>query len=574
MHPKLSNGSVGGTKGSFGVSGDHVSERRVVRKRLWAVGGILCAGSLTLAACGTSSSNASPNQSSSTTVPNATSTSGSSTPVRGGTIVTAIDSDPPTLDWTYSTSTVTYEVAWNIFEQLFALDAHSQPKPMLASGYTVGSKGLHYKIQLRHGITFQNGQALTSADVVASIGRWEKVSSVGQTVAEHVKSVAADGTYAVEITLYSAFSPLIADLATVAQACIIIPASIAQAAGTSPLTNAQSIGTGPYKLKKWVRGQYIELSRWSGYKALPKADDWGGIAGHKAAYAADLKYDIVPSASTRLSGLESGQFQLADTLTAQDYPEIKGNSSIKPVLVPYSNQLMIVFNKKKGPFVSQSMREAINLVSNKRDILAAAFGPKRFWSMGDSLFFPNQGSLYTTVGDTAYKAYDPSRAKALMRSAGYKFSRPIRILVTQTYPYMYNAGVALAAELQQIGVKTKVLTYDWPTDLADRKNPNAWDLFITGFAPLFDPSQLLWILPSYNGWYNSPKMQKLLSDWDKASTPSTKKTVLDEIQRLQWSQLPIVKLGNQNGLEGAASKLHGFGTLAGSDVLWNASLSK
>lgn len=540
--------------------------------RLTPVRSVALAGAaaLVLAACGGAGSTSSPSaQTATTTHPTST-----SAPVKGGTLHVAIVSDPPTLDWTYSTSTITYEVAWNIFEQLFALDGQSTPKPMLATGYKVGPHGLHYTINLRHGVKFQNGQEMTSKDVVASIQRWEKVSSVGGTAAKHISSVTAPSAFAVDITLSSPFAPLIADLATVAQACVIIPASIAAAAGTNPLSNSQIIGTGPYKLTKWTRGQVVELTRWSGYQPLPKSDNWGGIAGYKAAYLKHLDFEIVPSASTRLSGLQTNEFQLADTLTAQDYSLFSGNTSIKPIIVPSANQLMIVFNKKTGPFVNQTMRSAINLVANKKAMLAAAFGPQRFWSMNDAMFFPNQGSLYTTVGQSAYKAYDPTKAKAMMKSAGYNFSRPIRILVTKTYPYMYNAGVALAAELHQIGVKTKVLVYDWPTDLAQRKNPNAWDVFITGFAPLFDPSQVLWILPTYNGWYNSPQMQALLAKWSANTSSSKSTSILDSIQRLEWAQLPIVKIGNERDLLGASASLDGYAAFAGSDVLWNAWLAK
>lgn len=535
---------------------------------VWQKGGaafvVLALGGMVLAGCTSSNSPGAATNGAST----------QSSPVSGGTLNVAVVSDPPTLDWTYSTSTITYEVAWNIFEQLFALDNNSTPKPMLATSYNVGSHGLHYVIGLRSGIKFQNGQSMTSADVVASIERWEKVSSVGSTVAKHVASVTAAGPLTVDITLSSPFSPLIADLATVAQACVIIPASIAEAAGTNPLTNAQIIGTGPYELTKWVRGQVVQLTRWNGYKPLPKSDNWGGVAGYKAAYLQSLNFDIVPSASARLSGLLTGEFQLADTLTAQDYPEFTGQDTVKPIIVPSSNQLMVVFNKLQGPFVSTKMREAINLVIDKKAMLAGAFGPSKFWSLSDSMFFPNQGSLYTTTGESDYQAYDPTKAKALIKAAGYDSAHPITILVTQTYPYMYNAGVVLAQELQQIGVKTNVLVYDWPTDLAERKDPSAWDIFITGFAPLFDPTQLLWILPTYNGWYDSPQMQHLLADWSSTTNASAKKNILDQIQQLEWTQLPIVKVGNERDLNGGSTGLDGYSSFAGSDVLWNAWLAK
>lgn len=523
--------------------------------------------SIILAACGSSSSSAK-SASSNKSVAAAP----ASTPVSGGTANIAIVSDPPTLDWTYSTSTITHEVSWNIFEQLFALDKNYKIRPMLATGYTMSADGLKYTIPLRTNVHFQNGQAMTAADVVASINRWGEISSPGILAMSHIASVTASNAYTVVITMKEPYSPLISDLASPDQAAVIIPASIATAAGKNPLTDAQIIGTGPYKLVSWQRGQRIVLQKWTGYSALPASDNWGGLAGHKVAYITTLNYDVVPSASVRLSGLQTGEFTLATELSSDSYSQLTQSPAIKPVSVQPADALYEVFNKQLGPFTNPLMREALNLVSNKPQIASAAFGNSKFWSLGDSMFFPQQKSLYVTNGKSVYDSYNPTKAKQLMQQAGYNFNRPLRILVTKTYPYMYNAGVALAQELNSIGVKTDVIVYDWPTDLATRKNPNAWDLFITSFAAEFDPTQLLWISPSYNGWYNSPQMQKDLSNWTSATTSSARTSALQAIQTTEWQQLPAVKIANQILLEGYSTKLQGFHSYL-DVVMWNTWLS-
>lgn len=529
---------------------------------------LVTALALVLAACGSASSGSSAAQSSS-----AATTSAVATPVSGGTANIAIVSDPPTLDWTYSTSTITHEVSWNIFEQLFALDKNYEIRPMLATGYSMSANGLTYTIPLRTDVHFQNGQPMTSADVVASIDRWGSISNPGILAMSHIASVTAPDTHTVVITLKQPYSPLISDLASPDQACIIIPASIAQAAGKSPLTDSQIIGTGPYKLVAWNRGQNIELVKWNGYSALPASDNWGGLAGHKVAYIDKLNYDIVPSSSVRLSGLQTGEFTVATQLSSDSYTQLTQTPSVRAVSVQPANALYIVFNKQVGPFTNPLMREAINLVANKPQIAASAFGNPKFWSLSNAMFFPQQKSLYVTTGKSVYDSYDPTKAAQLMKQAGYDFNRPLRILVTKTYPYMYNAGVALAQELNAIGVKTDVMVYDWPTDLALRKNPNAWDLFITGFSVEFDPTQLLWISPSYNGWYNSPTMQQDLSNWTSATTDTARLAALKAIQATEWKELPGVKIANQVVLEGASTKLSNFHSYL-DVVMWNTWLAK
>lgn len=522
--------------------------------------------SMLLAACGSGSASSSSSKS-------PTPAASANAPVSGGTANIAIVSDPPTLDWTYSTSTITHEVSWNIFEQLFALDSSYQIRPMLATGYKMSTDGLTYTIPLRTGVNFQNGQPMTATDVVASIKRWGEISSPGILAMAHISDVTASNSHTVVITMKQPYSPLISDLASPDQAAIIIPASIAQAAGKTPLTDAQIIGTGPYKFVSWQRGQKIVLQKWSGYSALPASDNWGGLAGHKVAYIDQLNYDIVPSSSVRLSGLQTGEFTVSTQLSSDSYSQLAQTPTVKPVSVQPANALYIVFNKKVGPFTNPLMRQAINLVANKPQIASAAFGNQKFWTLSNAMFFPQQKPLYVTSGESVFKSYDPQKAAQLMKQAGYDPARPLKILVTKTYPYMYNAGVALAQELNSIGIKTDVIVYDWPTDLATRKNPNAWDLFITSFSVEFDPTQLLWISPAYNGWYNSPQMKQDLNNWTSATTSAQRETALKAIQTTEWQELPAVKIANQTVLEGTSSKLQNFHSYL-DVVMWNTWLSK
>lgn len=539
---------------------------RASNRRL-AAAALAAAAAVTLAACSSGSGAAK----------GAGTTTGSAgSPVFGGTAHIAIVSDPPSLDWTDSTSTITRTVAANIFEQLFTLDKNYAIRPMLATGYQVSKDGLTYTIPLRTGVSFQNGQPMTATDVIASLKRWGSISSVGLEAYPQIKAITAPDSHTVTITLKKPYASLIPDLASPVQAAVIIPASIATAAGTHPLTNAQTIGTGPYKLVEWIHNQVVELTAWKGYSPLPKADDWGGFAGYKVAYLKNLDFDVTPSTDVELSGLQTGEFQVATNLSSDSYSQMTQDSAITPVPVQPANALYLVFNKKEQPFKNQLMREAINLVANKSQLAAAGFGNSKFWSLDDAMFFPQQSGLglYTTAGSADYTAYNPAKAKALMKQAGYNFSRPIRILVTKAYPYMYNSGVALAQELNNIGVKTDVLVYDWPTDLAQRKNPASWDIFITGFAAeADDPTQLLWITPTYNGWYDSPQMQADLATYEQATTPAGRQAAMNAIQQTEWTQLPAVKVANQTLLEGTSAKLHGFQPYF-SQVMWNTWLSQ
>src|SRR5699024_12329481 len=112
-------------------------------------------------------------------------------PVEGGTFKVAIGSEPDSLDWMYISATATRDIAWHIFENLFALDKDFKARPMIAEGYEISNDETTYTITLRDDVLFHNGAAVSADDVVASIERWREVSSVGSITSEYIDQVQA-----------------------------------------------------------------------------------------------------------------------------------------------------------------------------------------------------------------------------------------------------------------------------------------------------------------------------------------------------------------------------------------------
>src|SRR5262249_22737294 len=93
------------------------------------------------------------------------------TPRMGGVLKVASIGEPATLDIQATTTTLTYEIRWHVYEPLFTHDRAWNPIPHLADGDVVSDRGLRHTITLRRGVKFHNGKEMTSADVVASLKR-------------------------------------------------------------------------------------------------------------------------------------------------------------------------------------------------------------------------------------------------------------------------------------------------------------------------------------------------------------------------------------------------------------------
>src|SRR5439155_19672727 len=101
-------------------------------------------------------------------------------PRMGGVLKVASIGEPPTLDLQATTTSLTYQIMWHVYEPLFTHDRGWTPVPHLAESHAISDRGLRHVITLRKGVKFHNGKEMTAADAVASLKRWGQVSTLGR----------------------------------------------------------------------------------------------------------------------------------------------------------------------------------------------------------------------------------------------------------------------------------------------------------------------------------------------------------------------------------------------------------
>src|SRR5204863_4581970 len=130
---------------------------------------------------------------------------------------------------------------WHIYEALYTYDRNFTPIPMLAEGHTITDGGRRYTITLRKGIRFHNGKEMTAADVVASLGRWGKISTLGKPLWKNVESIEAKDAATVVLHLKDPSGSLLFGLGRANNGGAIYPKEVVDAAGDGPIK--EFIGT-------------------------------------------------------------------------------------------------------------------------------------------------------------------------------------------------------------------------------------------------------------------------------------------------------------------------------------------
>ncbi len=482
---------------------------------------------------------------------------------KGGIVNVATVGEPPTLDPMVSTADLVGIITQHFFETLYTFDKNWKVTPLLAETMPdLSPDGRVYTIRLRQGVTFHDGSAMTSEDVVASLKRWMEVASRGKQTAGNIQAVEAVDPATIRITLKEPYAPLLALLSFNNAAAVIMPAKRME----NPLK--EPVGTGPYKLKERKADQYIQLVRHDGYKSRPGEPD--GYGGARRQILDEIRFVPVPDPNTRIEGAISGQFDYADALPVEAYDRLKGQKNVQPVLLKPFGWPVFVMNTKQGLMTSQDARTALRTALSMEDMLAAAFGSPNFYALNASMY-PKSYAWYTEAGtEGGYNVADPDKAKALLKKAAYD-GKPLRILTSRQYEFHYKMAQVAAEYLKQAGFAVDMQVVDWATLTQRRADPALWDIYITHSPFLPEPALIGLLAESAPGWWSTPARKQAVDAFNTESDPQKRIALWANVQKVIYAETPSIKIGDFNGLSAQSTKVDGV-VPAPWPYFWNASV--
>lgn len=475
----------------------------------------------------------------------------------------AFNAQPPTLDPLVTTVTATRDVARHIFESLVVFNYDYEVKPMLAESWEESSDGKMYTFHLREGIKFHNGKEMTADDVVASMNRWKDKSVYAQAFfvgAEFRKE--DDYTVSLELENPSVF--ILPLMASMDQFPVIMPEEVVNAATETGVE--EYIGTGPFKFEEWKQDQYILLERYAGYQPVDYPSD--GLSGKKEALVEKLYFDIVTDSSTRLTGLQSGEYDVASMIDLDMLEELKRHPDLEPYH-SFSEPVGLIFNKFEGLMTDMTLRQAINAALDQDAIGIAANVNKESYRLDSGYMQKEQVEWYSDAGSELYNQKDEEKAKELLERSNYN-GETIRLLTTRDYPYIYNSAVVIQSQLTEVGMNVELEVYDWATVVSRRADPSNWEMLVTGLPVTPSPVEGLVFTGKWIDGPNDEKIEELLNGIRTATDIDEAKKLWDELQGYSWEFLPFVKLHDRSALMGARANVEGLTNPFGpGPILWN-----
>lgn len=462
-------------------------------------------------------------------------------PVKGGSLKVGLHIPLPTLDWQSTVGHPLPHVMGHVFEGLFGLGKDLNAQPELAESVDAAGDGKTWTVKLRQGVKFHNGQVLEAADVKASLERWRKVGPKGSGL-DSLASIDVPSADTVVMKFNASMGRyLLLLLGSDENKAVIMPRAIAEAS-TTPGKLTEVVGTGPYRFIEYKEDQYAKLQRFDDYVARSDAPNYQ--TGKKVANLDEIIFWIVPEASTRVAGLESGEYDVITEVPEGEAKRLAGNAELDAIKNGPGVLMYMMFNHRKGPTSDLNIRKAIQSMVDPKEIASVAVSDPDFALTNPSIYAP-ESAYNSDAGSDLYKPGDIDKAKEYLAAAGYK-GEPISIQVISTSTQQNRVAVALVEEAKRAGINMVINSYDLNTWVAKRRDPNALNIYTSG-GYWVDPS--LWNA-EFNGKFPSPEVgfdsdeTKAIFAKLAAETEFAKRKALGEdLQRSFYKQVAMVNLG-------------------------------
>jgi peptide/nickel transport system substrate-binding protein len=498
----------------------------------------------------------------------------------GGKVVRAVmHGDIPTFDPIWTTANMAAYHGIMVYDTLFGIDQDYRVQPQMVSRWGLSDDKLTYSFELRDGLRWHDGTAVTAADCVASIRRWAARDGAGQHMMPRVKDIAAKDEKTFTIALKEPYGLVIEALAKTSTPLSFMMRK--KDAETDPMQKvAETVGSGPFTLNlaETKLGSHYVYDRNPNY--VPRGEAPSGIAGGKVVKLDRVILQVMPDSQTAVSALQAGEIDFFEMPPIDLLPQLESDRNIKiDVLNKAGNIGSIHPNFLHPPFNNVNARRALLYLVKQEDFLKATFSDPRYYRTCGAYLACGTAMENDANTDWFKGGQNIARARELFKEAGYD-GKPVVLMQATNIDYMRNSAEILAQALRQAGVNVQMIPMDWANVVQRRSVKSApdqggWNLFITsgGAAETSNPIGLFSHTAvgekGWFGWAQDEKHEELRTKWAMAPTLEERRAVARELQANAWSFVPRIYYGQWLQPVAHRANLRGFAYISGVIPFWN-----
>ncbi|HEX3437699.1 MAG TPA: ABC transporter substrate-binding protein [Pseudacidobacterium sp.] len=448
----------------------------------------------------------------------------------GNTVTVLIENSPTNLDPRIGVDAQSERIDSLIFDSLVRKDDHFNLQPSLAERWDTPDP-LTYIFHLRDGVHFQDGRALTSADVKYTLDTilQGKVISVKANAYQTIDHIEAPDHLTVIIHLKKPDPALLWNLSDGGFG--VVPAGSGRDFWKHP------IGSGPFQFVSQEQDKDVIIERaphsWQTQPAIER-----------------VRFAVVPDATTRALELQKGSADAAiNALPSDTVYALRGARNLQVDSSPGTTLVYLVFNTRDSALRDAHVRKAIALAINRPLIIHSLYRDQA--RLAESVLPPEH---WAWNGNVDSHAFDLAAANALLDGAGYtrkadgfRFHIGMKTSTDETSRLL---AMVVQQQLSQAGIAVDLRSYEFATFYADISRgifqlaPSRWiggneapDIFRYSFATSSFPPH-----GANRGFYANPEVDHLLDDAASGVDQQHQQADYARVQQILAKEMPTINL--------------------------------
>jgi peptide/nickel transport system substrate-binding protein len=491
------------------------------------------------------------------------------------TAVIQVQQEPDTLDPYVSAMNATTALCSLFYSGLALVDDKGEWQPDLAEALpAVKDGGLRIVYHLRPGLKWQDGQALTAADVVATykLIMDPTFPSLSRAGYDQLKAVTAPDARTVVLAFKAPYAPYMELFP------FILPAHVLKASAhpEREAWNREPVGSGPYKLVSWSSGDrlvaHANPTYFRGAPAIPH-----------------LEVRFINQDMTAFNLWRSGELDLFQGASPTQFDFLQREAPRRVHQTPAPTWEHLVFNLDHPILKDVRVRRAIAHLVDRQRLNTAAYGGvfQPAWSE-----VPQGSWAYNRNVERRY-TYDPAAAAKLLDEAGWKpgpggirvkdgQKLHLELLTTADRPSRELAGQLWRRQWKDVGIELDLEKRAASEVLGGaasggRLAKGTFDLCLMASVSRPDPdTSFRWrsdqVPPAgqNRSRYRNPEVDKLLAQGQRTVDREARKPIYAKLAEQLTLDLPVLPLLYWVGIDATSQRLEGYRpnpTLRGN--LWN-----
>ena len=469
----------------------------------------------------------------------------------GGTLRIISQASIATLDPVWSPFYVVVAVGQHLYETPLGWNSELTPGPRMVDSWTVSDDERVYTFKLRDGMTFHDGRAVTSADVVASLRRWLPGGSAHATLMRDFTTgwpfVAIDDL-TFEIRMNRLYGGVIASISAPHWGPFVMPERIAGPTAVTQGVN-EYIGSSPYRLVRWDQGYQVVLERHEGYKARSEPADH--MIGASVSYLDRLIWLEVPDEETKIAGLQSGEWDVVDGAAFEFFRRLTDDPDVGVALYKPGHKSAMNISPNNPPFGNESLvltdaqlsaRKAVQATIDIEEVMHS-LGDANLWTLCPAIYYCGT-SLETFEAEEFYNQANPDLGRELLAASDYN-GETVVLLNPTDYGTITPTGVVLKAQMEDIGLNVEMPAFDWATIVGRLYRTDTYHMFTDWYVHWCCGDPIAW--PSRDGVPGRHPVNEegveLRVAYAQATDQAERFALVEQIQRNLYEEVVSILLG-------------------------------